>query len=57
MDDIDDNIKPFEYTQIQKFTRADDDDVNCDTFTLLSVDHRKIIFQILDSIQPIVSNI
>ena len=45
---------PLDYTEIQKFAKIDNG-ISRNKFSLLSADDRPIIFQMLDSIQQIIS--
>ena len=54
LDRIAKGIVPLDCTQIQKFVKIEDD-IFGEKFSLLIADARAIIFQILDSIQQIIS--
>ena len=45
---------PRHHTEIQKFAKIDNG-ISCNNFSLLKAKDRKIIFQMLDSIQQIIS--
>ena len=54
LDRIANGILPLDCTEIQMFVKIEDD-IFHEKFSLLVADDRKIIFQMLDSIQQIIS--